>query len=158
MAMQMKSMRWAAGALALVLGAVACTTPTSTDVEMGKQIQFTLPAELAADGSYAEVSNLLIDTKQVVQELADRGVVRVNVGVREDVDGATTVELTIWDADLDAEQTIRDLTARFAALREADVDVSSLHTEIREPLYAKLSREILLVGQGQFRFCLGALV
>ena len=141
MVMQTKAIRWAAGVAILALGVAACTTPTSTDVEMGKQIQFTLvPSEGGASPE--------IDTRAVVAELEARGLADVNVGYREDVDGATTVDLMVWGEGVDARAAIVALSERIPALADADVDVSPLETRVTEPLYAKLTRDVLRIEVG----------
>lgn len=148
MAMQTKAMRWAGVAVVLALGVVACTTPTSTDREMGKQIQFSLPADLEADASTADQLALRVNTKQVLHELRMLGYEDVNVGFRETVDGGMTVDLTVFDDGVDADRMIRHLSERFASLRAAEVDVRPLHTVIEEPLYAKFSRDVLKIEVG----------
>lgn len=139
MAMQTKAIRWAGVAVVLALGVVACTSPTSTELEMGKQIQFSLPTE---------EGKIDADVKHVLQDLEERGFDEVSIAFRETSDGMQVLDLAIWDPDLDAERAIRELTERHAALRAADVDVTSLHTIVEEPLYAKLSRDVLKIEVG----------
>lgn len=145
MTMQKNAFRWAAVALALGLGIVACSTPTTTEMELGQQLRFTMPVD-PADADATE--GLFESVRAMESMLAQRpGLQVASVNLRGD-DAATTLDLVVFGNDLDSDALVRDLTAAYPVLGSGVVDVEPLHTEIREPLYAKLSRQVLHIEVG----------
>lgn len=145
MAMQANVMRWATVAVALTLGVVACTTPTTTEVEMGHQIRFTVPADPAVIDRGDE---LMKSTKAIVEALESREGVEVATVDLRGSDTAVSLDLVLWGDGLDGDRLADDLIAQFPVLEGAAVEVHLLNGEVREPLYAKLSRQVLSIEIG----------
>ena len=138
--MPLRTLRRVAIGLVLVIGAVACSTPTSTDVEMGKYLVFTVPA----GSDEAAVSALMGGVDAVIAEVSERaGADEVAVNLHVLGNGTHEVRLTLWGENVDARALSLDLASRFTALRGATLAVERLHTKVQEPLFAKLSREVL---------------
>lgn len=145
MTLQNNRFRWAAIALALGLGIVACSTPTTTELELGQQVRFTVPSDPAAVDAGDE---LMKHTREIVASLEQRpGLEVASVDLRGSESG-TTLDLVMWGENLDAHALVRDLVAQYPVLQGAAVDVTPLHSEVREPLYAKLSRKVLNIEVG----------
>ena len=139
--------RWATVGLALVLGAAACATPTTTEREMGQQLGFTFDTEARKD---ERVEAFLESHSEMVKSLGSRpGVDEVSVNVRESPN-ELSLEMILWGKGIDASAIARELRERHPVLAEADFDSRELTTRVRESLGAKLSRNVfhLELGSG----------
>ncbi len=142
MGMPVRTLRRATLGLVLVIGAVACTTPTTTDMEVGTQLDFTIPA----GSDEAAVSTVMDDLDAIIGDASARAHADdVAVILRSLGNGTHEVRLTLWGDRVDTEALRADLASRFVALRDADVTIERLHTEVQESLFAKLSREVFAI-------------
>ena len=119
--------------LALLLGAAACSLPSSYDVEVGKAmaIQFSstltgpspaLDAALADVESYPGVEAVAID-----EFLTEEG---------------TRFELRLMGQDLDGDALVAEVTARHPLLAEATISTTPIDRAVKGPLYEKLGHEL----------------
>jgi hypothetical protein len=128
--------RFAIVALALfILGVGACTTSTTTEVEMGKKMSIGLSAQTDAEMISIDtgLSNFL-DTQP--------GIENVSVSISETMDGPKTIEVMAWGQNLDSEALIAELRRQVPELKDADIAVESLTGTIEESFASKLKREV----------------
>ena len=131
-----RTARFALVGLALmVLGVGACTTPTTTEVEMGKKmtIGFTAKAEADVISVDTGLSNFLD---------SNPGIENVSVSIREEVGGDTVIEVLAWGQDLDEEALAAELRRQVPELQAADITFESLNGELEESYLTKMKREI----------------
>lgn len=145
MTMQKNAFRWAAIAVALGLGIVACSTPTTTELELGQQLSFTVPVD-PADRDATE--SLFENVRAMEAMLSQRPGLEVATVTLSADDAATTLDLVVFGDDLDPDALVRELTTAYPVLGTGTIETEPLHTEIREPLYAKLSRQVLHLEVG----------
>jgi hypothetical protein len=135
-------LRWATLGLALVLGAVACTTPTSTEVEMGQELTFHVPqADAAASRTFVDQTRTIADWTS-----ARPGVDDLNVSVASSDRGGTgfvDLGLMVWGQDLDADRLVRDLRSEYPILADAVVETRDLVGKVHESMAHKLARQAL---------------
>ena len=128
--------KFALVALALmVLGVGACSTSTTTEVDMGKKMSIGLTAKTDADMITIDtgLSNFL-DTQP--------GIENVSVSISEIQGGPKTIEVMAWGRDLDEEALVAELRRQVPELADADIAVETLSGTIEESLASKMKREI----------------
>jgi ABC-type phosphate/phosphonate transport system substrate-binding protein len=128
--------KFALVALALmVLGVGACSTSTTTEVDMGKKMSIGLTAKTDADMITIDtgLSNFL-DTQP--------GIENVSVSISEIQGGPKTIEVMAWGRDLDEEALVAELRRQVPELADADIGVETLSGTIEESLASKMKREI----------------
>jgi hypothetical protein len=128
--------RFAIVALALVvLGVGACTTSTTTEVDMGKKMTIGFSAK-------ADVDMITIDTG--LSNFLDTmpGIENVSVSISETMGGPATIEVMAWGQDLDGEALVAELRRQVPELEEADITFETLAGTIEESFASKLKREV----------------
>ena len=131
-----RTARFALVGLALmVLGLGACTTSTTTEVEMGKKmtIGFTAKAEADVISVDTGLSNFLD---------SNPGIENVSVSIREEAGGDTVIEVLAWGQDLDEEALVAELRRQVPELQAADISFESLSGEMEESYFEKMRREV----------------
>jgi hypothetical protein len=131
-----RTARFALVGLALmVLGLGACTTSTTTEVEMGKKMTIGFTAK-------AEADVITIDTG--LHNFLDTmpGIENVSVTIREEAGGPTVIEVLAWGQDLDEEALAAELRRQVPELQMADISFETLSGEMEESYFAKMKREI----------------
>jgi hypothetical protein len=134
--------RWATLGLVLALGIVACTTPTTTEVEMGERVSFRLDLNdfQAANGIMKRVGEVadFIGAQPGVDDVS------ANVAISDEPGQATgELQLILWGQGLDADRVARKVIERFPTLEGAVWTHEPLVGEVRESLAKKLGREVL---------------
>lgn len=131
-----RNARFALVGLALmILGVGACSTSTVTEVDMGKKMTIGFTAKTEADVITIDtgLSNFL-DTQP--------GIENVSVSLREDMNGATTLEVLAWGQDLDEEALAAEIRRQVPELQDADIRFETLAGELEESFAAKMRREV----------------
>ena len=123
-----------AGLALLILGVGACSTSTTTQVEVGQQVKISLADKAAA---LPEIDSLLHDFFATVP-----GIENLSINVCKPTDGPAVFDLTIWGPELSGEQLVADLRRQVPALAEAVITAEPLTGTIQESYVDKWKREI----------------
>lgn len=131
-----RTARFALVGLALmVLGLGACTTSTTTEVEMGKKMTIGFTAK-------AEADVISVDTGLSNFIDSNPGIENVSVSIREEAGGDTVIEVLAWGQDLDEEALAAELRRQVPELQAADISFESLSGEMEESYFEKMRREV----------------
>jgi len=127
------------GLSVLILGVGACTTETTTQVEMGKQLHIALPnADTLAKSGDSDTA-----IREVVDALAAQpGVTDVNVNIQETADGAISLDVTLWGEGLETSVLTATIREDFPILAEAEIQVESLDATVTESWAERLGRQV----------------
>ena len=134
-----RTARFAVVGLALmVLGVGACTTSTTTEVDMGKKMTIGFTAKADADMITIDtgLSNFL-DTQP--------GIENVSVSISRQMGGPATIEVMAWGQDLDGDALVAELRRQVPGLETADISFETLSGTIEESYASKLKREIFQI-------------
>jgi len=134
-----RTARFAAFGLALlVLGVGACSTSTTTEVDMGKKMTIGFSAQTDAEMISIDtgLSNFL-DTQP--------GIENVSVSISETVGGPKTINVMAWGRDLDGDALVAELRRQVPELKEADIAFETLSGTIEESFASKLKREVFQI-------------
>ena len=134
-----RTARFAVVGLALmVLGLGACTTSTTTEVDMGKKMTIGFSAKADADMISVDTSlSNFLDTQP--------GIENVSVSVCRTMDGPATIEVMAWGQDLDGDALVAELRRQVPELEDADISFETLNGTIEESYASKLKREIFQI-------------
>jgi hypothetical protein len=139
--MDVRTARWATVGLALALVVVACTAPTTSEVEMGRQIQMTLRALPSAHDPSLDLGGKI---REMVDVLSARPEVDdVSVSMRERQEGTVELDLLVWGTGIDEDRILSALRERFPLLEDAHVVSRELAGQLRESFAEKVGRELL---------------
>ena len=131
-----RTARFAFVGLALVmLGVGACSTSTTTEVDMGKRMSIGFSAK-------ADVDIISIDTGLSNFLDTQPGIENVSVSISETVDGPKLIEVMAWGQDLDGDALIAELRRQVPELEDADISFETLNGTIEESFASKMKREI----------------
>jgi hypothetical protein len=131
-----RTARFALVGLALmILGVGACTTSTTTEVDMGKKMTIGFTAKVDAEMITVDtgLSNFL-DTQP--------GIENVSVSISETVDGPAVFEVMAWGRDLDGDALVAELRRQVPELQDADISFETLSGVFEESYASKMKREI----------------
>jgi len=131
-----RTARFAVVGLALmILGVGACSTSTTTEVDMGKKMTIGFTAKADADMISVDtgLSNFL-DTQP--------GIENVSVSISREMGGPATIEVMAWGQDLDGDALVAELRRQVPELETADISFETLSGTIEESYASKLKREI----------------
>ena len=129
------------GLAILLLGVGACSTQTTTEVEIGKQVRVSLNGELTnANGQKS------IDINERVQEVMQQfsaadGVEGVNVNIDQDGEGHLELSLMLFGDNLDEEALTATLRESFPEMPDAQISVEALAGTIEESWGERFGRE-----------------
>lgn len=124
-----------AGLAVALLGVGACTTSTTTEVEMGQKVTIAMAAK--ADVDLPTLQTQLNDFFHAQPGLEG---VNLNVQMR---DGQTTLDVMVWGQGLDGAALEAGLRDQVPALAGATVTVTPLTGTVRENLLSHLGHEYL---------------
>lgn len=124
-----------AGLAVALLGVGACSTSTTTEVEMGQKLTIGL-----ADKSDVDITALGGELNRFFG--AQPGVDGVSFNVQV-IDGSTTLEIMAWGQDLDAAALEAALRKDVPALAGATVTTEPLSGSVRENLLSHLGHTVL---------------
>ena len=131
-----RTARFALVGLALVmLGVGACSTSTTTEVDMGKKMSIGFSAK-------ADVDMISIDTGLSNFLDTQPGIENVSVSISETMDGPKLIEVMAWGQDLDGEALVAELRRQVPELEDADISFETLSGTIEESFASKMKREI----------------
>lgn len=128
-----------AGLAVALLGLGACSTSTTTEVEMGQKLTITMdgPAGGKADDGLKALEGEL--DRFFAAQPAVEG---VSFNLRS-MDDRTVFEVMAWGQGLDGEKLEADLRAQVPGLAGTTVDVSPLSGSVRENLLSHFGHEYL---------------
>ena len=131
-----RTARFAVVGLALmVLGVGACTTSTTTEVDMGKKMTIGFSAK-------ADVDMISVDTSLSNFLDTQPGIENVSVSISRTMGGPATIEVMAWGQDLDGDALVAELRRQVPELETADISFETLSGTIEESYASKLKREI----------------
>ncbi len=123
------------GLALIILGVGACSTSTTTEVDLGKKMTIGFSAKADAD-------MISIDTGLSNFLASQPGIENVSVSISETVDGPKIIEVLAWGQDLDGDDLVAELRRQVPELQDADISFETLGGTIEESLATKLKREI----------------
>ncbi len=131
------------GLAMLLLGVTACSTETSTEVEVGQQVSIKLPMDnndFAKKGSSS--ADLDAQAHEILDVLAQQpGVEDVNVNMNIS-NGAVSVDIMIFGANLDGEALAALVRSDYPELAEATIEVEAVSGVITESWAQRFGREV----------------
>ena len=131
-----RTARFALVGLALILlGVGACSTSTTTEVDLGKKMTIGISAK-------ADVDMISLDTSLTGFLDTQPGIENVSVSISETVNGPKTIEVMAWGQDLDGDALVAELRRQVPELQDADISFETLNGTIEESIASKLKREI----------------
>jgi hypothetical protein len=123
------------GLAVIMLGVGACTTSTTTEVDMGKKMSIGFSAK-------ADVDMISIDTGLSNFLETQPGIENVSVSISETVDGPKLIEVMAWGQDLDGDALVAELRRQVPELQDADISFETLNGTIEESFASKMKRQI----------------
>jgi len=131
-----RTVRFAFVGLALVmLGVGACSTSTTTEVDMGQKMTIGFSAR-------ADVDMISVDTSLSNFLDSQPGIENVSVSISATEGGPSTVEVMAWGRDLDGEALVTELRRQVPELEGADISFEALVGTLEESFASKLKREV----------------
>jgi hypothetical protein len=144
-----------AGLVAFLLVVGACTTETTTGVEVGKQVIVNMERDVNVDVNvdlrfiyeffYIDQENPSQPQNEISDLLtAQPGVedVSVSASVGEEGERYVNVDILVFGSDLDGEGLVSALTGSFPSLSHAAVTINDLRTTFSESLASKIGRTL----------------
>jgi hypothetical protein len=128
-----------AGLAVALLGLGACSTSTTTEVEMGQKLTITMGG-LSGEKADAELQALEADLNRFFDAQPD--VEGVNFNLRGG-DGETLFEVIAWGQGLDAAALEAELREQVPGLVSRNVVVEPLNGSVRENILSHLGHEYL---------------
>ncbi len=130
------------GLAVMLLGITACSTQTTTEVEIGKQVSVSLDGEISTpDGDKS------IDINERIQEVMTQlentaGIEELNVNVEQDGEGNLTLGLMLFGDDIDGEALTAMLRDSFPEMPDAAILIEVMEGTIEESWAERLGREV----------------
>lgn len=116
----------------LLLGLVACSVPSSYDVEVGQAMAVQFSKDLS--GPSPEIEAVLADLGGLP------GVENVNVNERI-TEAGVHMDIRLMGRDIDSDLIVAELTARHPVLADAELSIVPVEHTVEGPLYEKLGHE-----------------
>ena len=126
------------GLTLIILGVGACSTSTTTEVDMGKKMTIGFSAQTDAD-------MISVDTGLSNFLDAQPGIENVSVSITEMCGGPKTIEVMAWGQDLDGDALVAELRRQVPELKDADIAYETLSGTIEESFASKLRREVFQI-------------
>jgi hypothetical protein len=123
------------GLAVIMLGVGACTTSTTTEVDMGKKMSIGFSAK-------ADVDMISIDTGLSNFLETQPGIENVSVSISETMDGPKLIEVMAWGQDLDGDALVAELRRQVPELEYADISFETLRGTIEESFASKMKRQV----------------
>jgi hypothetical protein len=131
-----RTARFALVGLALmILGVGACTTSTTTEMEMGYKVAIELNNK-----AVGEIDVINGDLTRYLDTLP--GLESVSVGLHEKIDGSAGFEIIAFGTGLDAESLVAGIRREVPRLNDAVIDSEVLTGTLRESFASKMRREV----------------
>ncbi len=124
-----------AGLAMLILGVGACSTSTTSEVDLGQALTIEVPEGVNVETIDNALSKFL-ETKPEIQD--------VTVTLRESVAGGAVFELVLWGKEIAPEQLVADLRRAVPALADSDIGTKALSGSFRETYANKIMREVFM--------------
>jgi len=126
------------GVALIILGVGACSTSTTTEVDMGKKMTIGFSAQTDAPMISVDtgLSNFL-DTQP--------GIENVSVSIHEMCGGPKTIEVMAWGQDLDGDALVAEMRRQIPELKDAEIEFETLSGTIEESYASKLRREVFQI-------------
>jgi len=124
------------GLAVLILGVGACSTSTTSVVDLGLEVTIEVPtgADIeAVDKALAR----FFDTKPDIED--------AGVSVRESVNGEVYFELILWGKEIAPEQLVADLRRAVPQLANSDIGTKALSGSFEESYADKIGREVFMI-------------
>lgn len=128
-----------AGLAVALLGVGACSTSTTTEVEMGQKLTITMGG-LSGDKADADLQALEGELNRFFAAQPDVEGVTFNL---RGMNGQTVFEIMAWGQGLDAAALEADLRKQVPGLASTTVNVSPLNGSVRENILSHLGHEYL---------------
>ena len=137
------------GLAMLLLGVGACSTETTTEVEVGKQVSINLEGQLSVPDGKGGMEKT-IDINQRIQEVVQQfstsdGIEGVNVNIEQSGDGDLALSLMLLGEDLDSESLVAMLQESFPEMPDAEILVEVIEGTITESWGERLGREVFSI-------------
>lgn len=130
------------GLAVLLLGVGACSTQTTTEVEIGKQVSVTLDGELSTPNGEKTI-DINARIQEVVQQFSSsEGIDGVNVNIEQDGQGNLALSLMLLGDDLDGEALTNMLRESFPEMPDAEILVEIIGGSIEESWAQRFGREV----------------
>jgi hypothetical protein len=126
------------GLALIILGVGACSTSTTTEVEMGKKMTIGFSAQTDAE-------MISVDTGLANFLDTQPGIENVSVSITDIDGGPSTFEVMAWGQDLDGDALVAELRRQVPELKEADISFETLSGTIKESYADKLRREVFQI-------------
>jgi len=141
---------------AIVVG--ACTTETTTEVELGKHLQLGLEADnedQPTEGRF-QFTFIYLSPEDVTKEannmssllMSQPGVEDANVSINQQSTGEVNLDVLAWGDGLNTDELLSTLTEEYPSLAEASVTISDLNTKVKESYASKIGRAVFSVEVG----------
>ena len=127
------------GLAVALLGVGACSTSTTTEVEMGQKLTITMGG-LSGDKADADLQALEGELNRFFAAQPDVEGVTFNL---RGMNGETAFDIMAWGQGLDAAALAADLRKQVPRLEGTTVDVSPLNGSVRENILSHLGHEYL---------------
>jgi len=124
----------------LVLGVAACTTPTSTEVDMGRQYTLQMASATgmpeAGEKMFDELGELeaYLDTRTDIDDF--------QVMIHETSEGSASIDLLVWGTELDGDSLLAELQERFGDLAGLQISVEPLTGTLEESIGSRMGRAV----------------
>jgi hypothetical protein len=130
------------GLTMLLLGVGACSTQTTTEVEIGKQVSVSLDGQITTPGGEKS-----IDINERIQEVMNQlsatdGIEEMDVNIEQDGEGNLTLGLMLFGDDIDGEALTAMLHDSFPEMPDAEILVEVLEGTIEESWAERFGREV----------------
>lgn len=130
------------GLAMLLLGVGACSTQTTTEVEIGKQVSVALDGQLTTPNGEKTI-DINARVQEVMQQFSSAdGVDGVEVNIEQDGEGHLSLSLMLFGDDLDGETLTTMLRSSFPEMPDAQILVETLEGTIEESWAERFGREI----------------
>lgn len=131
----------------------ACSTETTTEVDLGKQLHLGLDAtdeDQSAEGRflftymYLSQENMTREAAAMSKLLISQpGVEDASVSINQQDNGEVILDILAWGEGLDADELMMTLKKHYPVLADASLTVSDLNSKIKESLASKIGRAAL---------------
>jgi len=137
------------GLAMLILGVGACSTKTTTEVEVGKQLSISFSEISLADGSPEHTTDLQQCLERIHFLLGvTPGVEVFNINLRNDGSGDSILDIILFGRDLDGEELANRVRKSVPVLAEAPIAISDLGGTITESWAQRLGRQVFNIKIG----------
>ncbi len=140
------------GLAVLLLGVGACSTETTTEVELGRQVSINLAGQLNVPDGQGGM-NKTIDINQRVQQVMNQfstadGIEEVNVNIEQNGEGDLALSLSLYGEDLDDATLTAMLRESFPEIPDEGILIEVIEGSYTESWAQRLGREVFHIESG----------